>query len=179
MTMRFASSALAVCLLLSLGSATAEQRCDVTEFPLSSPTDRFEDNDDGTVTDTASGLMWMRCSIGQSWQDGGCAGEPTTHDWASAQTVAKGINTDGSLFFSDWRVPTLRDLAMIIERQCQDPRINLSVFPGTPSALYWTATSRPGDDSTDTVYALSFGPDGVLRVPKDELHYVRLVRAAR
>lgn len=166
-------------LLASLGAASAEQRCDDTDFPLSAPTNRFDDAGDGTVTDSSSGLMWMRCSIGQSWQDGQCVGDPTAYDWSGAQRVAEGVNKDGSYFFSDWRVPNLPELAMIVERQCQDPRINLTVFPNTPAAAYWSATSRPGDDSGDTVYALSFGPDGVQRMQKDERHYVRLVRTAK
>lgn len=176
MTMR---SAFWMFLLLGLSPASAEQRCDVTEFPLSAPTDRFEDNGDGTVTDTASGLMWMRCSIGQTWRDGACIGDLLSLDWHSAQAAAETINGDGSLFFSDWRVPKLPSLAMIIERQCQDPRINLTVFPGTPAKAFWTSTARPGDASDSSVYALSFGPEGVQRIQKDALNFVRLVRTAQ
>jgi hypothetical protein len=168
-----------IILFSTLGAVLAEQTCDDTNFPLSAPTDRFHDNGDGTVTDSASGLMWMRCSIGQSWQNGDCVGDLTAYDWPGAQQIAADVNTDGSYFFSDWRVPNLPELAMIIERACQNPRINLAVFPKTPAAAYWTATSRPGDDSGDTVYALSFGPAGVQRMQKDERHFVRLVRTAK
>jgi hypothetical protein len=172
-------SAYCVLLAFSVGSAVGDQRCDVSQFPLSAPTDRFQDNGDGTVTDTASGLMWMRCSVGQTWQHGDCVGDLTSVDWRSAQAVAETINGDGSFFFSDWRIPKLPDLATIIERQCQDPRINLTVFPETPAAAFWTSTGRPGDESEDSVYALSFGPEGVQRMQKDQLNYVRLVRTAQ
>jgi hypothetical protein len=171
---------LVYCMLLvvSVGAA-ADQRCDVSQFPLSTPTDQFQDHGDGTVTDIASGLMWMRCSLGQTWHDGECVGEATSVDWQSARAAAADINGDGSFFFSDWRVPKLPELALIIERQCQNPRINLSVFPKTPVESFWTATGRPGDASDDTVYALSFGPEGVQRMDKGQLNHVRLVRTAQ
>jgi hypothetical protein len=168
-----------VLLLFSLGAATAEQRCDDSEFALSAPTDRFDDNGDGTVTDSASGLMWMRCSLGQSWQGGNCVGELASVDWIEAQRAAKETNSSGSYFFSDWRVPKLPELAMIIERQCHNPRINLAIFPNTAAEKYWTSTTRPGDESNDDRYALSFGPDGVRPVEKDERNHVRLVRTAK
>ena len=169
------------CLILAVSwhAAVAEQRCDVTQFPLSTPTERFHDNADGTITDTASGLMWMRCAVGQDWRDGTCVGESTRMDWMGAQSAAETVNSEGSLFFSDWRVPSLRDLAMIVERQCEQPRINLTVFPNTPAAAFWTTTSRPGDAADNSVYALSFGPEGVERMDKSEEHYVRLVRTAQ
>jgi len=176
MTMRF------VCFLslaMCLGSVWGQQRCDATQFPLSAPTERFDDNGDGTVTDSMSGLMWMRCGVGQEWKNGDCVGDLKALDWRAAQSEADRVNGEGSFFFSDWRVPSLRDLAMIIERQCQDPRTNLTVFPGTPPQSFWTVTVRPGDEATDTAYALSFGPEGVERMSKDELNFVRLVRTAQ
>lgn len=176
MTTRFLS-----CILFStyVGAVSAEQHCDVTQFPLSAPTERFLDNGDGTVTDSISRLMWMRCGIGQAWQAGDCVGQLKELDWQSAQSAAAHVNDEGTHFYSDWRVPSLRDLAMIIERQCQDPRTNLTVFPRTPSKAFWTTTSRPGDESDDSVYALSFGPDGVQRMAKDALNYTRLVRSSQ
>jgi hypothetical protein len=156
----------------------AEQRCDTSKFPLSTPTERFTDNGDGTVTDKASGLMWMRCALGQQWNDGSCTGKPETYPWTGTEAAAAKINRSGTHFFSDWRVPGLRDLAMIAERECQDPRINLTVFPDTPAVFYWTSTERK-DDPQDRAYALSFGPEGVEPHAKNMAHLLRLVRTAQ
>lgn len=43
----------------------------------------FNDNNDGTVTDTVTGLMWDQCAWGLSGT--GCAtGTPSTHTWSAA-----------------------------------------------------------------------------------------------
>ncbi len=159
-------------------SAFAAQICDTSVYPLSSPSERFTDHEDGTVTDEAAQVMWMRCSVGQTWSDGTCTAEAVTLDWRGAQAAAAEMNAGGSLFFNDWRLPTLRELAMIAERQCENPRINLAVFPNTPPAFYWSASLRPGEGFEDFAYALSFGPEGVQHMSKDARSQVRLVRTA-
>jgi len=156
----------------------AEQSCDTSIYPLSSPSSRFEDHGDGTVTDRQSKLMWMRCSAGQTWDAGRCTGEPVALSWSAAQAAAQTINRAGQFFFNDWRLPQLPELASIAERQCKDPRINLSIFPGTPAAAYWTATLRTSDTSAVEVFTLSFGVEGVSHAPKTEAHDLRLVRTA-
>jgi hypothetical protein len=135
------------CLLLALGSASvwANQSCDTQSYPLSTPTGRFTDNKDGTLTDQQSGLTWMRCSLGQQWNGENCQGEPSAYTWQAAQAAAAQINqTGGFASHSDWRMPHIPELAMIVERQCDSPRINLTLFPNTPANYFWTATGRGG-----------------------------------
>ena len=123
--------------------------------------------------------MWARCTVGQQWADGSSKGEASRHSWQAAQELAAATNNNGSLFFSDWRLPLLRELATIAERQCSNPRINLTVFPNTPSAAYWSVTLRPGSTTSDAAFALSFGADGIEHQSMDQQHHVRLVRSAR
>ncbi len=165
-------------LLVTLTPAIAEQRCDTDRYALSAPTERFTDNGDGTVTDQLSGLMWMRCAIGQQWTGETCTGEAQTLAWAAAEVAAAAVNEGGKHFFNDWRVPGLRDLAMIVERECEDPRINLTVFPTTAATFFWTSTARQ-DDPEGRVYALSFGPEGVEPHAPNLAHQLRLVRTAQ
>lgn len=139
---------------------------------------RFHDNGDGTVTDADSKLMWMRCASGQSWADDKCTGQATEYNWPDAVREANQISRSGDAFFNDWRVPTLRDLATITDRGCENPRTNLTLFPGTPSSVFWTSTPRPGGKSEDLAFALSFGAEGVLAARKDERFFVRFVRNA-
>lgn len=165
-------------LLAGLTTALAEQRCDTSQHSLSAPTERFTDNGDGTVTDKTSGLMWMRCALGQDWRGETCVGEAQGYAWDSIQAAAEGVNASGEHFFSDWRVPGLRDLAMIVERECQNPRINLTVFPNTASAFFWTQ-STPEEAEENRAYALSFGPEGVESHARTLSHHLRLVRTAQ
>jgi Protein of unknown function (DUF1566) len=162
--------------LACAGLAPAQQHCDGSQAPLSLPAVHFEDHGDGTLTDRRSRLMWMRCSLGQRWEGGACRGEAARLDWPAAQEAARALNSGGSLFFNDWRLPQLRELAQVTERRCENPRTNLALFPGTPAELYWTATPRAGDSSSERAFALSFGAHGVQLEDKRERFHVRLVR---
>jgi hypothetical protein len=158
--------------------SVAEQSCQTGDHLLSSPTSRFEDNGDGTVTDRSTMLMWMRCSAGQTWSQVACEGRPVGYSVDDARQLARQVNDDGDYFFDDWRVPSIRELATISERQCSDPRINLAVFPNTPPDYYWTRNARAGDKASGQGYAMSFGADGVAFPQQSEALYVRLVRHA-
>ncbi len=154
--------------------AAAQQACDGALSSL--PSARFQDNGDGTVTDVESKLMWMRCSSGQRWQGERCAGAAESFGWADAQRHADKVSRSASAFFNDWRVPALRELATITDRGCNNPRTNLSVFPGTPAAPFWSSTPRPGERGGERVLALHFGAGGVMLARKDERFHLRLVR---
>jgi hypothetical protein len=170
--------ALAIALLAIALPAAAEHRCAGAGAP-SIPNPRFADNGDGTVTDLDSRLMWTRCSAGQQWSANRCVGAPSSLDWTAAQNLATEVNKRGTYFFSDWRLPQLRELATLVDRECRDPRVDLAVFPGTPAEFYWTASPRAGEASRASVYALSFGAAGVQAMPRGEANHVRLVRDAR
>lgn len=169
-------------LLLALsGPVVAAPACDdrgARGHPTSAAAGRFHDNGDGTVTDTASALMWMRCSAGQAWQRGACSGSVKAVGWDVAQADVADVNRRGSAFFNDWRLPSLRELATIAERQCASPRIDLSVFPDTAPAAYWTTSSRPDKAGEPFAFALSFDLAGVIYSDKQEAHAIRLVRSA-
>jgi hypothetical protein len=166
-------------LLVSCSSGVvAEQVCDTRNYALSAPAEKFRVNGDGTVSDPQSRLMWQRCSAGQAWVESSCAGDAQNFTWSSAQDIAKQVNERGAYFYNDWRLPSIRELAMIAERECKSPRINLTVFPNTPADVYWTATSRRSSEPAGSAFGLSFGADGVSYFNKAEAHHVRLVRSA-
>lgn len=160
--------------LVAWQGVCAQQACNSNETSL--PSARFKDNGDGTVTDSESKLMWMRCTSGQQWAGSRCVGAASAYDWAGAGQQAEKLNRDGSAFFNDWRVPALRELATITDRGCRNPRTNLAIFPGTPAAPFWSSTSRPGEAAGERVLALSFGEGGVMLARKDARFHLRLVR---
>jgi hypothetical protein len=166
-------------LLAVLGSSPvmAQQVCDTKLYPLSAPTARFSDNGNGTVTDTATHMMWMRCSIGQTWNGSTCAGAAAAMSWQAAMDAADTLNKHGGYAgHADWRVPRIGELAAIAERECSNPRTNITIFPNTAAAFYWTASNRHGKGNENQAFMLSFGPEGTGGGVKTETHFARLVR---
>lgn len=169
-------------IMLLLGSSSAwspawaEQTCDTQSYPMSTPVGRFTDNGDGTLFDLEPDLTWMRCSLGQAWNGTTCTGTPVAYTWQSAQDAASKLNREGGYANRrDWRVPQISELASIVERQCSNPRINLTLFPATPPVYFWTANTQRGPGMEAFAYAISFGADGPKHPSKEEKFNVRLV----
>jgi hypothetical protein len=104
--------------------------------------DLMTDNGNGTVTDRRTGLMWMQCQDGRSGAS--CAtGAGATYGWGASFNRATAVNGNSSLnkSFSDWRVPSQRELASIVRPYCAAPTINQLKFPNTESVFsYWSAS---------------------------------------
>jgi len=96
-----------------------------------------------TVTDAATGLVWQRCAFGQGWNGSTCIGTPNTSAWAAAVTGAP----------LGWRLPNVKELESIVERQCAAPAMNTAAFPAAPLVNFWSST--PG-------WAVSFNDGSVL-----------------
>jgi hypothetical protein len=148
--------------------------CKPGSRPQTTPTERFSIHANGTVLDKNTGLTWMRCALGQAWDGDTCAGTAAAYTWQDADWAKDTVNLDGFAGHSDWRVPVVPELASIVELQCADPRINLTVFPRTPSRVFWSSMEKPG--SADVAYAMDFGPGGVAPTLKSTPGALRLVR---
>jgi len=157
-------------------AASAGQECDTSRYPLSTPEERFEDRGDGTLLDRQTQLLWLRCAVGQQWSGGQCSGQASLLSWPAALQQVQDLNSHGTWFFSDWRIPRIQELASIAERQCRNPRINLRLFPGTPAAPFWSATPRQPSGSDAALLMLGFGEEGVGHDDQEGRHFVRLVR---
>ena len=96
---------------LIIDYAKASLAVHITESQTSSTTtiaatsDRFKDNGDGTVTDTATGLVWLKnanpCRPGKTWADAGTY-------CSSLKSGMAGL-TDGSTP-GQWRLPSVQEL---------------------------------------------------------------------
>lgn len=111
--------------------------------PLVAPDSRYSSSEpvggEFVVTDLATGLMWKRCSEGQSGAD--CtAGATVFLDWGSALTRANNAIHAG---FSDWRLPNADELHSLVETGCSSPAINPRAFPNTFAGLriFWSSTT--------------------------------------
>ncbi|MEK8019141.1 MAG: DUF1566 domain-containing protein [Candidatus Parabeggiatoa sp.] len=120
----------------------------------------FVDNGDSTVTDNATGLMWMQDDSGYAM------------NWEDALKYAQDSTHAG---YDDWRLPNAKEIQSIVKYDGSFPAIDSSVFNlsvltnvkgQTDYPFYWTSTSNPvqgaeGDENVDggKIYAwlLAFG----------------------
>lgn len=105
------------------------------------PSRDFVDVGGGVVQHQRTGLQWSRCALGQSWSAGTCTGAATVFYWDEAREAIDRINASGELAgWSDWRMPTVEELATLIEKCRETPAINTEIFPNTPWSGFWTST---------------------------------------
>lgn len=113
------------------------------------PASKFNVNNDGTVLDKETGLMWMRCTDGLSGTD--CkSGKANEYDWSKAVERAKQININGFAGYKDWRIPNERELFSIVEHRCERPAVNIAIFPNTQNKWYWTSNDTNSTNDTHT-----------------------------
>lgn len=140
----------------------------------------FIDHQNGTVSDTTHGLMWKKCSEGQSWRQAGnsCDGNAAGLSWDDALNQVEILNADqGFAGFKDWRLPTIKELATLVAYDRPSP-IDLNVFPATPSLWYWSGTPFQRQATRAWFVAFGSGDISIERIDNQSLH-VRLVRTQR
>ncbi len=98
----------------------------------------YAENDDGTVTDVKTHLMWMQCAQGQSGPQ--CEGVVLQYTWDLAMRIPETLNKRGGFAgYTDWRLPTLQELQSLV-RMDAHPTMCLDAFPNAPEALFWSST---------------------------------------
>jgi hypothetical protein len=83
------------------------------------------------------------------------------------------VNSAALCGFTNWRLPSRRELATLVNYGTSDPTIDATYFPNTLSAYYWSATTRV-DYLTDA-WLVNFRTGIVGSAPKASFYTVRLV----
>jgi hypothetical protein len=125
------------------------------------PNPRFKDNNDGTITDNLTGLMWLK--------DGNCLGQNYPNDvptgrgnWQAALNAVSKIN-DGNYAncaagHTDWRLPNRREWQSLLGYSNYSPALPeghlfTNVLDITP-LHFWTSTNSGYlDDAPNFLYA--------------------------
>lgn len=138
------------------------------------PQQSYQDNGDGTVTDLNTGLMW---------QQGFC-------DKMTWEEAAAGADTCGTGGYSDWRLPTIKELYSLIQFSGTDPSgpspVNIIPFIDTDffqfeygdtlsgerliDAQYWSSTVYQGltMGGDSTAFGVNFADGRIKGYPRDE-----------
>ncbi len=140
----------------------------------------LRDPGNGTITDSATGLVWKKCSQGQT-ADSSCSGTAGLFQFCSASTNAcnggggggntgtlDGVGTSaaytscntlntvpdgGFAGKTTWRVPTLSELRTINVRSETDENVFKIFFPNTPRNDYYvSANSYNSSEASVTTY---------------------------
>ena len=126
----------------------------VSSINTTKPNGIYINHGNGTVTDQETGLMWMRCSLGQSGTS--CTGSAVVYDtWKSALEAALSANSGSGTFgYTDWRLPNVAELDSLVEVSCFDPAINASIFPNTMHDVndhwYWSSSVAHLKNTTES-----------------------------
>lgn len=167
-------------LLAGWFTQSAAQTCQTNTLPATTPSNQFTDHTNGTVTDNKTGLMWKKCSEGQIWEVAGntCSKGAGGYQWQNALLQAQVVNKNsGFAGHQDWRVPNIKELNSITEKQCIDPAINLSIFPNTTSAWFWSSTPNAYHSNSADYINLIIG--NINWDLKSNGHQLRLVRGGQ
>jgi hypothetical protein len=127
--------------------AGAEGQDGAVRAGVPSPTERFVDNRNGTVTDKATGLVWLK--------NAGCFQNKT---WGEALQEANGLHDeaddDGDCALEDrsrigqWRLPNVKELQSLIDFGTGS-EFNVALprdhpFYGVEPIFYWSSTTFAG-----------------------------------
>jgi len=165
----------AVAISFSYSSTVVSQECFFTTVKSTTPDTRYNDNSDGTITDKKTGLIWKKCSEGQT--ELSCAGGADTFLWPAAMAQARIANLENYANANNWRLPNIKELTSLVEVACKNPSININYFPNTTTIdnrKYWSSTTT---FAATLAWAVNIDVGNVFYYDKDgsNLH-VRLVR---
>ena len=117
--------------------------CDYTINP-----PEYTDNDDGTVSDEVTGLMWQKAD-----------GHEMT--WENAAAYADSLSIGG---YSDWRLPTPHELFNLLDHS-GNPALNDQYFIVGDAEYWWTSDTKLNDQTR--VWVANSG-GGIGAHPKEE-----------
>jgi hypothetical protein len=148
---------------------------------------QYIDHGDGTITDTATKLMWKRCSEGLSGVN--CKeGKIEKYKWDDAVQRFKDVEYAG---YADWRLPTLDELKTLVycsngvkdkddgwcNKGSETPTINQQAFPNTEVNWFWSGS--PVADFSDYAWLVSFNYGNSYSDYRNGSYAVRLVRGGQ
>lgn len=133
---------------------------------------RFVDNGNGTITDTKSGLIWVKnphTDLTDKFKE--------RMIWKDAIQACKDLKFAGK---KDWRLPTVEELRELVDYtrgKGDEPAIDTKFFPDTKTSWYWTAT--PCAWLAGFAWCVSFDDGLVSAGGKDDGTCVRPVRSSQ
>ena len=118
----------------------------------------FADNDSGTITDNATGLMWSQDDSGSGL------------NWEEALAYVEAQNDANYLGYSDWRLPNVKELQSIVDytrspdttdSAAINPLFNVTTITNEADQIdypaYWSSTTHANMRSGGNASYVNFG----------------------
>ena len=135
------------------------------------------------LPDSATEWVMVRDNVTQLiWEvktdDGSIHDKDNEYTWQNAQDVfIAAVNAEQFGGHSDWRMPSIKELASITDLGRHHPAINTDYFPNTVLSYYWSSTTS--DYRTDYAWWVNFSYGSDYRSRKSRSIYVRAVRGGQ
>ena len=91
----------------------------------------YSKNSSNTVKDNYTGLIWQK------------KGSSNQMSWSKAKDYCSSLSKDG---FSNWRLPTIKELRYLADRKRYKPTVDTAYF-NSKNSFYWSITEYKGDSS--------------------------------
>lgn len=107
---------------------------------------RFKDVGNGTVVDSATGLMWPKDANGPGGNNG------DTNDWPAALDYAEGLDFAGH---TDWRLPNAQELHSVLDYGLVQVQV-CAIIQNAQNKSLWTSTTSGNTSNDARVWTGSF-----------------------
>ena len=148
------------------------------------------------VRDNVTGLVWeVKSDNGglrdqnwtYTWYDSvhNYGGSPGTPSGGTCQSMGRcdtekyvaDLKAAALCGFTDWRMPTRKELLGIVHRGRTSPAIELTYFPNTPNSNFWSGSPNASD--SNYAWDVGFSSGSVYGSYRYDSHFVRLVRGGQ
>jgi alpha-tubulin suppressor-like RCC1 family protein len=104
------------------------------------PTPRFADNNNQTMTDTLTGLIWSKNANAPG---PAACGPGTTKTWQGALDYVKCLNTNAWLGYNDWSLPNRKELSSLVNlgQSSHAVWLNTQGFTSVQANYYWSGST--------------------------------------
>jgi hypothetical protein len=135
---------------------------------------------------TAGGLRDMNWNYTWYNSNGSTnAGNAGTANGGTCQTASRcdtekfvaDVNTAALCTYTDWRMPTRRELLTLVHAGAQNPSIDATYFPNTVAAYFWSGSSYVPDPTQAWQVSFLYGHNSGYY--KSYAYFVRLVRGGQ